>query len=100
MSDRVRELAERQAELQERCAAQRAVVAHEAASIEARFDVVDRVVVLARNTVLNPSVIVAAATVVLVVGRLRGLGLLGRLLLLGTAARRLIVVAKKIGANT
>jgi len=100
MSDRVQELAERQAELQARCAAQRAVVAHEAASIEARFGTVDRVVVLARSTVLNPAVLVAAAVTVLVVGRMRGLGLLGRVLLLGTAAQRLIVVARKIGANT
>jgi hypothetical protein len=96
----VRELAERQAELQDRCAAQRAAVAYELASIETRFSSVDRVVVLARSTLFNPGVLVAAATVLLVVGRLRGLGLLGRVLLLGTAARRLILVAKKVGANT
>jgi hypothetical protein len=95
MSDRTRELDARQAVLQQRCAAQRAAVAHEVASIEARFGVVDRTVVLARNTILHPAVLVAAAAAVLFVGRMRGLGLIGRVLLLTTAARRLVVAARR-----
>jgi len=96
MSDRTRELAERQAALQQRCAAQRAAVAHEVASIEARFQVVDRTVVLARSTILHPAVLVAGAATVLFVGRLRGFGLLGRLLLLAAAARRLAAAARRL----
>ena len=96
MSDRVRELAARQVQLQERCAAQRASVANEVTSIEVRFSSVDRIVGFARGTLLHPVVIVAAVVALLTVGRLRGFQLLGRALLLGAAARRLISVARKI----
>ena len=96
MSHRLRELAERHAQLQSRCAAQRAAIAHEIASIENRFVAVDRGVAFVRSTLLNPAVLVAAAATLLFVGRLRGLGLVGRVMLLATAARRLITVARRL----
>ena len=96
MSDRLRELAERQAQLQSRCAAQRAAIAYEVASIESRFGVVDRGVAFVRSTLLNPVVLVAATAMLLFVGRLRGLGLIGRVLLLTTAARRLVATARRL----
>lgn len=96
MSDRLRELVERQAQLQQRCAAQRTVIAYEVASIESRFGAVDRGVAFVRSTLLNPVVIVAGMAMLLFVGRLRGLGMVGRLLLLTTAARRLIATARRL----
>jgi hypothetical protein len=90
VSDRVKELAERQARLQERCAAQRASIASEVASIEARFGRVDRIAGLVRAALLNPVVIGGAIVALLTVGRLRGTRLIGRLYLLGTAARQLV----------
>ena len=51
MSERVKQLAEREARLQERCAAERASIAHELASIEARFERVDNIARVARTTV-------------------------------------------------
>ena len=94
MSARLRELAERHEALQRRCDAQRAAIAHEIASIENRFVAVDRGVAFVRSTLLNPAVLVAAAATLLFVGRLRGLGLVGRVILLATAARRLIATAR------
>ena len=96
MSDRLRELAERQAALQGRCAAQRAAISYEVASIENRFVAVDRSVAFVRSTLLNPVVLVAAAATLLFVGRLRGLGVVGRVLLLATTARRLIATARRL----
>lgn len=96
MSNRLDELAERQQRLQERCAAQRRAVAYEVQAIEARFESVDRLAGLARATVLHPVVVVAAVVGVLTVGRARGLQLIGRTLLLSTAARRLLQFAKHL----
>lgn len=96
MSDRLRELAGRQEALQRRCAAQRGAIAHEIASIESRFVGVDRSVAFVRSTLLNPVVLVAASATLLFVGRLRGLGFIGRVVLLGTAARRLIATARRL----
>jgi len=96
MSDRLSELAERQEALQRRCAAQRGAIAHEVASIENRFENVDRGVAFVRSTLLNPVVLVAATATLLFVGRLRGLGFIGRVFLLGTAARRLIATARRL----
>jgi hypothetical protein len=90
VSDRLRELAERQARLQERCAAQRASIASEVASIEARFGNIDRIVGFARRALLNPIVIVGGIVVLWTIGRSRGMRLVGRLYLLTTAARRLL----------
>jgi hypothetical protein len=96
MSDRLRELGERQQRLQERCAAQRRAVAHEAEAIEARFESVDRMAGFARATVLHPVVIVGAVVGLLVLGRARGMQLIGRIMLLSTAARRVLRFAKHL----
>lgn len=90
MSDRVKQLAEREALLQQRCAAQRASITREIASIEARFERVDRLARLARTTLLHPIVIAGGIVALLTVGRLRGIGVIGRLYLLSTAVRRLL----------
>jgi hypothetical protein len=94
MSDRVRELAERQAELQLRCANQRALVAREIAALERRFETVDRAAGLARRVVLHPAVIVAGVVALLTIGRVGGFRLLGRAVLLGAAARRLLLTVR------
>jgi hypothetical protein len=96
VSDRLRELAERQAELQLRCEAQRALVAGEVAAIEERFETVDRGVRLARKTLLNPGVILGGIVVLLTFARVRGLRLIGRAVLLGAAARRLVNTVKRL----
>ena len=82
VSDRVKQLAEREAQLQQRCAAQRASIAREIASIEARFERVDRIAGVARTTLLHPAVIVGGIVALLTIGRLRGMRLVGRLYLL------------------
>jgi hypothetical protein len=90
VSARVKQLAEREAQLQQRCAAQRASIAHELASIEARFERADRIAGLARATLLHPAVIVGGIVAFFAIGRSRGMRLVGRLYLLSTAARRLL----------
>jgi hypothetical protein len=90
VSNRVKQLAERQARLQERCEAQRASIALELASIEARFARVDRIAGVARTALLHPAVIVGGIVALLTIGRSRGMRLVGRLYLLSTAARRLV----------
>jgi hypothetical protein len=94
MSDRARELAERQLRLQERCAAQRTTVALEVAAIEARFAAVDRTVGLARKVLLHPAAIMTGVLVLVTLGRVGGLRLVGRALLLGAATRRLLTAAR------
>jgi hypothetical protein len=94
MSDRVKELLERERVLQARCAAQRANVAQEVAAIEARLGAADRMAALARSAVLHPAVIAGGIVALLTIGRLRGMRLIGRLFLLSTAARRLIQVVR------
>jgi uncharacterized protein (UPF0261 family) len=79
-----------------RCDAHRAAIAREVASIENRFGAVDRSVAFIRSTLLNPVVIVAGMAMLLFVGRLRGLGMVGRVLLLATASRRLIATARRL----
>ena len=90
MSERVKQLAEREARLQERCAAERASIAHELASIEARFERVDNIARVARTTLLHPLVIVGGVVAWLTIGRSRGMRLVGRLYVLSTAVRRLV----------
>jgi YqjK-like protein len=90
MSDRVKELEERQARLQQRCALQRASIATEIASLEARFARIDRVARVARTTLLHPVVIVGGIVALLTVGRSRGMRLIGRVYVLSTAVRRLL----------
>jgi hypothetical protein len=96
MSHRVNELAERERRLQARCAAQRADIAHEVAAIEARFASVDRMAGLARSALLHPAVIGGGIVTLLIVGRLRGMRLVGRLYLLATATRRLMQVVRAL----
>jgi hypothetical protein len=96
MSGRLAELTKRQRALQERCAAQRHAIAHHVSALESRFESVDRVAGLARRTLLNPGVIVALVAGFLTLGRARGLRLVGRVMLLGAAARRLMRLAKHL----
>ena len=96
MSDRVRELAERQAVLQLRCAFQRRAVADEVRSIEARFDSVDRVVGLTRGILRNPVVIGGGIIALLLFGRLSGLRLLGNAVLLAMGMRKSLQAFKRL----
>ena len=90
MSERVRQLAEKEARLQARCAAQRASIAQELASIEERFERADRIANVARMTLLHPVVIMGAVVALFTIGRSRGMRLVGRLYVLSTAVRRLV----------
>ena len=90
MSNRIRQLAERQAQLQERSAAQRALIAGEIAAIEARFARIDRIAGAARSVLLHPVVIVGGIVALSTIGRSRGMRLVGRLYLFSTAVRRLL----------
>ena len=90
MSHRVKELAEREAQLRQRSEAQRAIFAHEIASIEARFERVDSIARVARATLLHPAVIVGGVVALFTIGRSRGMRLVGRLWVLSTAVRRLV----------
>jgi hypothetical protein len=90
MSARVKQLAEREARLQERCAAERASIAEELASIEARFERVDSIARAARTTLLHPVVVAGAVVALFTIGRSRGMRLVGRLFVLSTAVRRLV----------
>lgn len=94
MSSRVKELAEREARLQQRCAAQRASIAREVANIEGRFARIDRLVSVARDTLLHPAVIVGGIVALLTIRRSRGMRLIGRVYLLTRAVRRLVNTAK------
>lgn len=94
MSHRVRELVERQARLQQRCAAERAEVAGEIASIEARFAGVDRMASLAGKVLLHPVVLTGGTVALLTMGRARSMRLVGRLFVLTTAARRLLTAVR------
>ena len=90
MSNRVKQLAEKEARLQARCAAQRASIANEVASMEARFARVDRIARVARTTLLHPVVIVGGVVALLTIGKSRGVRLVGHLYVLSTAVRRLV----------
>jgi hypothetical protein len=94
MSGRVAELAERQRVLQDRCEAQRQRIGREVRALEARFQPVDRAAGIARSTLLNPGVILAVVVGFFTLGRARGLQLIGRVMLLSSAAKRLMRFAK------
>lgn len=96
MSNRLKQLAERQAELQVRCAAQRALIADEVAVIEVRFSRVDRIARVAQAALLHPAVIAGGILALLTIGRSRGMRLVGRLYLLSTAARRLLQTVRVV----
>jgi hypothetical protein len=90
VSNRVKELLERERLLQARCAAQRAFIAEEVAAIEARFSNVDRMAGIARSVLLRPAVVVGAVVALVAIGRTRGMRIIGKLYLLATTARRLM----------
>ena len=94
MSGRVKELAEREALLLKRCAGQRASIGREVASIEARFARIDRLMSVARDTLLHPVVILGGIVALLTIRRSRGMRLIGRVYLLTRAVRRLLQTAK------
>ena len=80
--------------LQARCAAQRASIGREVASIEARFARIDRLASVARDTLLHPAVIVGGIVALLTIRRSKGMRLVGRVYLLTRAVRRLVQTAK------
>jgi len=90
MSERGEELAHRIAALRERSAAQRDIIAREVSSIEARFSSVDRVVAIARQSVLRPSVLALGAVVLVVFGRARAVRLLARAWFVASTAHRVL----------
>ena len=95
MSDRVKELVERELQLASSAARRSArSIACEMAAIEERFVAVDRMAGLARSTLLHPAVIAGGIVALLTIGRLRGMRLVGRLYLLATAARRLVQIVR------
>jgi hypothetical protein len=94
VSARVKQLAEREARLQQRCAAQRASIAREVANIEGRFARIDRLVSVARDALLHPAVIVGGIVALLTIRRSKGVRLIGRVYLLTRAVRRLLQTAR------
>lgn len=98
MTDRIRELGEREAELQLRCALQRRELAKEVSIVEHRLSSVDRVAQVTRSVVLNPVVVVAGIVGLIVLGRSGSYRLLSRGVLLAAAARRGYNLAKLAGA--
>lgn len=96
MSDRVRELAELQHELQLRCEGQRALVAAEFHAIERRFESVDRTVGAVRSVLTNPAVVIGGVVALFAIARVRGFRLIGRALLLGATVRRLVLTLKRL----
>jgi hypothetical protein len=94
VSARVKQLAEREALLQQRCAAQRASIAREVANIEGRFARIDRLVSVARDALLHPAVIVGGIVALLTIRRSKGVRLIGRVYLLTRAVRRLLHTAR------
>jgi hypothetical protein len=92
VSDRIRELADREASLQLRSAMQRREIAREVNAVESRLKTVDRVVGIARG--------VAAVVGIALIGRATGFRFLGRGLLLATAARRALRVVRTLRAAT
>jgi hypothetical protein len=98
VSQRARELAERNAKLRLRCAVQRRAVADEVAGIERRLDSVDRAVVMVRGTLFHPAALAAGIGALILIGRRRGAGIVrivSRGLLLAAASRRLLRLVKR-----
>ncbi len=96
MRSRLQELAERQAMLQLRSAAQRGAIAAEIESVKSRLGAVDRVAALVRVSALNPLVLAVGAVVLITVGGGRVLQLVGRVLLFTTTARRLLQAVRML----
>jgi hypothetical protein len=96
MSERVRELVERQTRLQLRCAVQRREIAREVNAVEARLYTVDRVAAVTRRLALHPAAVIAGVVALLLIGRATGFGKIGRGLLLASAGRRLWRIARLV----
>jgi len=94
VSARVKELAEREALLRERCSAQRASIGREIANIEGRFARIDHAFSVARGVLLHPAVIAGGIVALLTIRRSRGMRFVGRLYLLTSAVRRLVQTAR------
>jgi hypothetical protein len=90
MSERVRELADRERALRLHCAAQRNAIAREVTGLETRLATVDRVAVATRRVLTHPAAIGGGLLVLILLGRARTFRLLGQGLLLANAARRLL----------
>ena len=96
MSDRVRELGDRRAALQLRCAAQRQAVAREVQGLTQRLRTVDRVAAVTRGALLHPAVVAVGMALMVAIGRSRMWQLVGRGLVVAAGVRRLLRAAKKI----
>jgi hypothetical protein len=94
MSIRTVELARREAALRLRCAVQRSEMARQVGGIEARLQSVDRVAMTARRLLLRPTVIAGGVVLLILLGRTRTFRVLGRGLVLLSAARRLVHVMR------
>jgi hypothetical protein len=94
MSDRRTELAERRAMLLLRSAVQRREVAREFERLEARLQLTDHYLAVARRVLLHPVVIASAVVAIGVLGRGRAFQLLGRTLLLTRGIRGLLQSAR------
>jgi len=94
VSARVKQLAEREASLRQRCSAQRASIGREIANIEGRFARIDRAVSVARGMLLHPVVIAGGIVALLTIRRSKGMRLIGRVYLLTRAVRRLVQTAR------
>ena len=89
MSARTRELAERRAQIQLRCASQRQMLADEVRGIEDRLQSVDRAVVTVRRVITEPLVILSVVLGLLVIGPSRVMHTVSRTVLIGAALKRL-----------
>lgn len=89
MSTRTRELDERRAQLQLRCAMQRQHFASEVSGIERSLQTVDRVAGITRRVLGEPLVIVGLVAGAVIVGPSRLLRTISRGLLLAAALQRL-----------
>jgi hypothetical protein len=96
MTQRVRELAERETALQLRCAAQRRAVGREVDDIETRLRTVDRIAGATSRAIRNPAVLALAGVGLFALGRVRALRLLGRAWLLVSAARRVLRASRAL----
>jgi hypothetical protein len=98
VTNRIRELGDREAELQLRCAVQRRELAKDVSIVERRLSSVDRVARVTRSVVLNPVVAIAGIVGLILLGRSGGYKLFSRGILLAAAARRGYHLARLAGS--
>lgn len=91
---RTRDLAERQAALQLRCAAQRHAFGREAVDIERRLETVDRAAIVARRLVRNPVVIALGVAALVAIGPSRVVRYAGRAAVVASITRRALGVLR------